>query len=122
MAVKARPQAERFWEKVEKTRNTLAHRWSYAATHGVIPAGLELDRLCRNRRCVRPDHLEPVTSRVNTLRGMAPSAIAARTNVCQRGHEFTPENTYWRPDGTNHRQCRACIRIRIGWGKKGTAA
>ena len=70
-----------------------AHRVSYVAHRGPIPAGLQLDHLCRNRACVRPDHLEPVTNRVNILRGESPSARAARATHCVHGHEFTPENT-----------------------------
>jgi hypothetical protein len=46
-----------------------AHRLFYEAFIGPIPEGLELDHLCRNRACVRPDHLEPVTRRENLLRG-----------------------------------------------------
>lgn len=37
-----------------------------------------LDHLCRNRLCVDPDHLEPVSIRVNTLRGYGPTAMKAR--------------------------------------------
>lgn len=33
-----------------------------------------------------------------------------RKPVCQKGHEFTPENTYQRPNGD--RQCRVCQRSR----------
>ena len=46
-----------------------AHRIVYEREQGPIPEGLDLDHLCRNRRCVRPDHLEPVTRSVNILRG-----------------------------------------------------
>ena len=38
-------------------------------TDGSIGDGLVIDHLCRNPRCVNPDHLEPVTTAVNTLRG-----------------------------------------------------
>lgn len=40
--------------------------------------GLEFDHLCRNKLCVRPDHLEAVTHTENVRRGNSPSAIAAR--------------------------------------------
>lgn len=47
----------------------LAHRVSYALVKGPIPTGLQLDHLCRNRRCINPNHLEPVTRRTNIRRG-----------------------------------------------------
>jgi len=77
---------------------------------GPIPAGLQLDHLCRNRACVRPDHLEPVRSRENTLRGFGPSAINARKTVCAHGHPFDEANTGRSPNG--RRFCRECGRIR----------
>lgn len=66
-----------------------AHRVVYELYVGPIPAGLHLDHLCRNRVCVRPDHLEPVTPRTNFLRSHHPSAMARRTGVCKRGHQLT---------------------------------
>ena len=50
-------------------RDMPAHRWVYEQLIGPIPEGLTLDHLCRNRRCVNPAHLEPVTIRENTRRG-----------------------------------------------------
>lgn len=46
-----------------------AHRFVYEQTKGSIPAGLELDHLCKNKGCVNPDHLEPVTRKENVRRG-----------------------------------------------------
>lgn len=49
----------------------MAHRVCYETFVGPIPEGLLLDHRCRNRCCVNPAHLEPVTHQVNTLRGEA---------------------------------------------------
>jgi hypothetical protein len=47
-----------------------AHRMMYRRYVGAIPTGLDLDHLCRQRACVNPAHLEPVTRAVNTQRGV----------------------------------------------------
>lgn len=86
-----------------------AHRWLYERRNGKVPSGLELDHLCRVRHCVNPDHLEPVTRRENTLRSTSPSAVNARKTACDRGHEFTDENTYVH---RGRRVCRTCNRRR----------
>src|SRR5919108_4372047 len=49
-------------------RTALAHRLMYEETIGPIPKGMDLDHLCRVRRCINPDHLEPVPRRVNLER------------------------------------------------------
>lgn len=54
----------------EKGKTENAHRWAYRVFIGSVPEGLELDHLCRNRSCVNPHHLEPVTRYENTIRGM----------------------------------------------------
>lgn len=48
-----------------------AHRLSYTLHVGPIPAGLQLDHLCRSRICVNPAHLEPVTPKENIRRARA---------------------------------------------------
>jgi hypothetical protein len=83
-----------------------AHRVTYEAIIGEIPPGLVLDHLCRVRECVNPRHLDPVTQRVNSLRGDGPTAINAKAESCTKGHPFTPANTMRRSDGG--RRCRAC--------------
>lgn len=103
-------------------RMPMAHRVAYELLVGPIPEGLELDHVCHNqdpdcfadkqcihRRCVNPDHLEPVTPRVNTLRGKTPAARAKARTVCVNGHPLTSENVYLTPRG--HRKCIACQRI-----------
>lgn len=95
---------------MEAKRQYKAHRRAYELLVSPIPNGLHLDHLCRNRGCVNPDHLEPVTPKVNYLRGFSPMAIAARRKHCVNGHEYTPENTRVCPDGG--RDCRTCDRDR----------
>jgi hypothetical protein len=50
-------------------RSIPAHRKMWEAVNGPVPEGLELDHLCRNRSCVNPAHLEPVTRGENARRG-----------------------------------------------------
>jgi len=114
---KLRPLAERFWSKVERRnpnecwpwlgakgkegygrvhrgdrRMVLAHRVAYELAVGPVPHGLELDHVkargCTRRDCVNPAHLEPVTRRVNLLRGDTITASNAAKTVCKRGHTF----------------------------------
>jgi len=84
-----------------------AHTMVYEMLVGPVPPGKELDHLCRVKLCVNPDHLEPVTHRENCLRGVGPSAKAAKATRCRKGHPYDEQNTYWRPDGKG-RGCRTC--------------
>ena len=93
------------------TRLVVAHKFCYEYFVGPVPKGLELDHLCRNRSCVNPSHLEPVTHSENVLRGASPELARMRQRSkthCRNGHEFTPENTYFRKD--TFRNCRACAK------------
>ena len=85
-----------------------AHRWAYEFCVGPIPEGLQIDHLCRVRLCVNSDHLEPVSLRVNVLRGNGLPARNARKTHCSKGHEFNETNTS--PVPTGGRRCRTCNR------------
>jgi len=124
-------QEQLFWEKVQKGNDCWewtghhcakgygrcwfegkvrqAHRVSYQMIVGEIPAGMTLDHTCRNRGCVNPAHVEPVTNKVNVLRGNSMPAQNHRKTHCAYGHEFTDENTYIRVNGAG-RECRECRR------------
>jgi hypothetical protein len=91
-------------------RGFFAHRFAYTALVGPIPDGLVLDHLCRNRSCVRPDHLEAVTQRINSLRGESPAAYHAVKTHCPAGHAYDEANTHISKRGS--RSCRACHRER----------
>lgn len=82
------------------------HRIAYEAFVGPIPAGMEIDHLCRNRACCRPEHLEAVTPQVNVLRGESPGAKARRRDLCFHGQHLYADHGFVDRDG--RRRCRAC--------------
>lgn len=86
----------------------MAHRFAYTMLVGPIPDGLVIDHLCRQRACVNPAHLEPVTHRVNAIRGNGCSGLNYRKTHCKHGHLFDAQNTHITTDG--FRRCRTCIR------------
>jgi len=106
----------RFWFE---GRMIAAHCVAYRLFVGPIPVGMELDHLCHtrdlsctagtaclHRRCVRPDHLEPVTPLENARRARHTEWERALVTRCPQDHEYTPENTYIAPSGK--RNCRLC--------------
>ncbi len=97
-----RPEGYGFLSVAGRPRQ--AYRIAYELLIGPIPDGLVIDHLCRNPSCVNPRHLEPVTPAENARR------VWADSQACRRGHPWTPENTYYRPDKPG-RMCRACNRI-----------
>lgn len=122
------PEADRFWTKVDATGDCWewtastsgggygwfmcehgsvpAHRWSWEHLVGPIPDSLQLDHLCRNRGCVNPDHLEPVSQAENIARGVAGAHQLAKTHCPQR-HPYSGDNLILTG---GRRRCRVCTR------------
>lgn len=125
-AARGAPIEDRFWPKVSQPTNPLdcwewqaaidvqsgygrfqvdgttkhAHRVAYELSIGDLDPDLELDHLCRNRRCVNPLHLEQVTHRENVRR-------ARQVKSCPQGHPYEGDNLYVYK---GHRKCKACGR------------
>ncbi|HKY57632.1 MAG TPA: HNH endonuclease signature motif containing protein [Aeromicrobium sp.] len=81
-----------------------AHRVSYETFVGPIPAGREIDHLCRVRACINPLHLEAVTPQVNVRRGESTGARALRRSLCLYGHPYSEYGTIV----AGRRVCTAC--------------
>ena len=124
---------DKFWSRVSKTETCwlwmgaklpvgygrfsgaeYSHRKAWELLRGPIPAGLTVDHLCKVKSCCNPDHMEIVSRGENAIRGGGIAASArirlAKTH-CIYGHEYTPENTGTKPNGS--RQCLTCRRAMV---------
>lgn len=102
-------------------RSVMAHRWSYEHHVGPIPNGHDLDHLCRNRACVNPTHLEPVTTSANLLRGVGMGQANAVKTRCPAGHPYSGDNLYIPPSRPHNRMCRTCRREHKNSAKENAA-
>lgn len=85
-----------------------SHRLSYFAHTGAIPIGMDIDHLCRNRACCNPKHLEPVTRKINLLRGETIPAANSKKAKCPAGHLYSEFGRIY----SGSRSCRECLRIK----------
>lgn len=84
-------------------RPARAHRLVYEQELGEIPAGKVLDHTCRNRACVAPHHLEPVTQHENELRKS--HGYRSRIKRCKNGHDLATLRVMTPQGGFACRQC-----------------
>lgn len=78
-----------------------AHRVIYELLVDDVPKNLDMDHLCRNRACVNPEHLEPVTRSTNLLRG---ELWQSKKTHCPKGHLYDMK------DSRGGRRCLTCLR------------
>jgi len=91
----------------ELKKQLRVHRVVYELLVKKIESGLVIDHLCRNRKCVNPNHLEQVSIKTNTLRGISPVVQKKNQTHCKYGHELLGENLYIHPK-RNTRNCKKC--------------
>lgn len=123
---------DRFWDKVDKTdtcwlwtaktddgygrfglgdgKQYLVHRLAFALLKEKIGENMQLDHLCNVRNCLNPDHLEQVTSKENTRRGLA-KVFNSDPNLCPRGHAYDKEVPGKAP-GSVYMACTTCTKER----------
>ena len=89
---------------VSASISTKAHIFSYKTNVGPIPSGLEIDHLCKNRKCVNPEHLEVVTHMTNMLRGNTYVGITH----CKKGHDLGTAKVHVVEGRWIGRACRVC--------------
>jgi hypothetical protein len=88
----------------ERGKTARAHRWAYRFFKGDVLEDLHLDHLCRNRSCVNPEHLEPVTNAENVRRG---AVVRASASHCANGHLWADDNE--RRNSAGYRYCKSCL-------------
>lgn len=80
------------------------HRISFFMSRGYWPKPPnEVDHLCHNRLCVRPEHLAEVTRQENLKRRLC-------AGKCRKGHVMDEANRITYPSGS---RCKTCYEARV---------
>lgn len=97
------------WREDGKSYSVPVHRASWVHTNGPIPDGMVVDHMCRNRRCVNPEHLRLLTLARNTQLRLGRDFPEGQ---CAFGHreDIYMKRYYW--GGRWQRACTECLRIR----------
>jgi len=102
-------------------RPYLTHRVSLALFKpDLFEDVLWVDHTCKNRKCINPSHLRPVSQKINATENSSSAAAGNRTKThCKHGHEFSPENTRFRHiDKERRNYGRICRQCEKEWKKK----
>lgn len=84
-----------FWDG---KKQQMAHRVSYASTNGALLQRETLDHICRNKACVRPDHLRVATAKQNAENlGVRKSSLSG-----YRGVSWHSRTQKWRARVGHH--------------------
>ena len=122
---------ERFWTKVNKTDSCwlwtgkiddgygrfqigpklyLVHRLAFAMLNHKLGENTQVDHLCKVRNCINPKHLDEVTSKENTRRGLI-KKYNTDPNKCPYGHDYDREIP-GKAEGSVYKNCSKCRKHR----------
>ena len=126
-----------FWAKVTKTETCwlwtskiddgygrmyirgkyyLVHRMVYVSLKNKLGENTQVDHLCKVRNCVNPDHLDEVSGKENTRRGLS-QRFNTDPNKCPYGHDYDGQ-IKGKAEGSIYKVCSKCRNDKSGKRKQ----